>query len=413
MEKEIKLGFEKSINQNNFSNTQIEIKKENLEKFIDKGFPTKRLEDWKFSDLNQIISANFEKLNFFNSKSSYAIQSLKLIEDFENNKIVFVNGKISEIDFQFENKEQIIIEQNKNFDKEESDNSLLSLNSAFNLNYIKISVKKGYKSNKPLVIYNYLTDEIDSAVTNIRLDLNLDDNSSLDVLQVSNKNVNKNFINICQKFDIAQNAILKNYILDNENTKNIKYIYNNFNLSKNSHLEYFILSEGSKFIKHDVICSLNKNYGSISLNGVINLNDKKHHEIKTIINHNDENCKSYQLIKNVLNDESKGVYQGKIFVNSKAQKTDGYQLSRALLLNDKAEFNAKPELEIYADDVKCSHGSTSGSLDENSIFYLMSRGLDYNQSRQLLINGFLQEVIEKITNKEIKLLVEKITKIIQ
>ena len=150
-------------------------------------------------------------------------------------------------------------------------------------------------------------------------------------------------------------------------------------------------------------------YGSISLNGIINLNNDQHHEIKTVINHNEENCKSYQLIKSVLSDDSKGVYQGKIFVDPKAQKTDGYQLSRALLLNENVEFNAKPELEIYADDVKCSHGSTSGNIDENSIFYLMSRGLSYSDSKKLLTNGFLNEVIEKITNENIKNFVKKIS----
>ena len=97
-------------------------------------------------------------------------------------------------------------------------------------------------------------------------------------------------------------------------------------------------------------------------------------EIRTIINHLTKNTKSYQLIKSVLDDNSKSVYQGKIFVNSEAQKTDGYQLSKAILLNQDSEFNAKPELEIYADDVNCSHGSASGSLNEDSIFYLMSRG---------------------------------------
>ncbi len=118
-----------------------------------------------------------------------------------------------------------------------------------------------------------------------------------------------------------------------------------------------------------------------------------------------DNTKSYQLIKSVLGKNSKSVYQGKIFVNSEAQKTDGYQLSKALLLDETSEFNAKPELEIYADDVKCSHGSSSGNLDENSIFYLMSRGLSSQDSKKLLINGFLQEVVEKITDSEIKNLI--------
>ena len=102
------------------------------------------------------------------------------------------------------------------------------------------------------------------------------------------------------------------------------------------------------------------------------------------------------------------MYQGKIFVNSKAQKTNGYQLSKAILLDETTEFNAKPELEIYADDVKCSHGSASGSLNENSIFYLMTRGLNYKEAKELLINGFLLDVIEKITDNEIKNLVKSI-----
>ena len=169
------------------------------------------------------------------------------------------------------------------------------------------------------------------------------------------------------------------------------------------------MSKGSKFAKQDINCSLNNNHGSIALNGIIDLDNKKHHEIKTVINHNEENCKSYQLIKSVLSENSKGIYQGKIYVNSKAQKTDGYQLSRALLLNDDVEFNAKPELEIYADDVKCSHGSTSGNIDENSIFYLMSRGLSHDQSKKLLTNGFLNEAVEKITNMDVKSLIKKLT----
>ena len=107
-------------------------------------------------------------------------------------------------------------------------------------------------------------------------------------------------------------------------------------------------------------------------------------------------------MKSVLENKSRSVYQGKIYVDSKAQKTDGYQLSKAILVDETTEFNAKPELEIYADDVKCSHGSTSGNLDENSIFYLMSRGLNYDQAKKLLIDGFINDVIEKITNIEIQ-----------
>ena len=175
---------------------------------------------------------------------------------------------------------------------------------------------------------------------------------------------------------------------------------------KNSISETFILSSGSNFFKSEINSNLKGEYSAAFVNGIFSLNKDKHHEIRTIINHLTENTKSYQLIKSVLEESSRAVYQGKIFVNPEAQKTDGYQLSKAILLDETTEFNAKPELEIYADDVKCSHGSASGSLNENSIFYLMTRGLNRKEAKELLINGFLLDVIEKITDREIKNLIK-------
>ena len=130
--------------------------------------------------------------------------------------------------------------------------------------------------------------------------------------------------------------------------------------------------------------------------------NNEEHEIKTYTKHIGQNTKSYQKIKSALNNNSKAIFQGKIYVDKNAQKTDGYQLSKAIILDKNSEFDSKPELEIYADDVKCSHGSTSGSLDENAIFYLMSRGLNRADAEKLLIKGFLQDAIETITNEEIK-----------
>jgi len=410
MQTEIKSNFEKSLSEGDFSSLQKEIKEKNFNKFIEQGFPTKRIEDWKFSDLNQIISTSFENLDFSKKDNQSSIDD-DFVNEFEHNKIFFVNGNISKIDFSYENEEKIILNHNLELDKVLNDNALLNLNNAFVSNYIKITVGKGYQFQKPLILYNYLTSDLDSCGLNMRLDINLEEDTSLNVINISNENIKNNFLNFRQKINIGKNSVLKNYSLDVNPTSNIKYSFKDIDLDKNSHLEYFILSKGSKFAKHDINCSLNNEYGSVVLNGIIDLDKKRHHEIKTLINHNEENCKSYQLIKSVLNENSKGVYQGKIYVNSKAQKTDGYQLSRALLLNENVEFNAKPELEIYADDVKCSHGSTSGNIDENSIFYLMSRGLSHAQSKRLLTNGFLNEVIEKITNEDVKSLVKKLTDI--
>jgi Fe-S cluster assembly protein SufD len=408
MQNEIKSIFEKSLNEGDFSSSHKNIKEKSFNRFIEQGFPNKRIEDWKFSDLNQIISANFENLDF-SKKNIDKNVDVDLINEFEHNKIIFVDGNISKIDFNHEDKDKFSLKHDLELDEQLNENALLNLNTAFLSSYIKFTVKKGYQFQKPLILYNYLTSDLVSHGLNLRMDINLEDGSSLDIVNIANQNAKNNFLNLRQKINIGKNSVLKNYSLDISPTSNIKYSFNDINLDKNSHLEYFILSKGSKFAKHDINCSLNNDHGSVSLNGIIDLDNEKHHEIKTSINHNEENCKSYQLIKSVLNENSKGVYQGKIYVNSKAQKTDGYQLSRALLLNDDVEFNAKPELEIYADDVKCSHGSTSGNIDENSIFYLMSRGLSHAQSKKLLTNGFLNEVIEKISNKNIKSLIKKLT----
>ena len=408
MQNEIKSIFEKSLNEGDFSSSQKNIKEKNFNRFIEQGFPNKRIEDWKFSDLNQIISANFENLDFSKKNIDKSVD-VDFINEFEHNKIIFVDGNISKIDFSYEDKDRFSLKHDLELDEQLNENALLNLNTAFLSSYIKFTVKKGYQFQKPLILYNYLTSDLVSHGLNLRMDINLEDGSSLDIVNIANQNAKNNFLNFRQKINIGKNSVLKNYSLDISPTSNIKYSFNDINLDKNSHLEYFIFSKGSKFAKHDINCSLNNDHGSVSLNGIIDLDNEKHHEIKTSINHNEENCKSYQLIKSVLNENSKGVYQGKIYVNSKAQKTDGYQLSRALLLNDDVEFNAKPELEIYADDVKCSHGSTSGNIDENSIFYLMSRGLSHAQSKKLLTNGFLNEVIEKISNKNVKSLIKKLT----
>jgi Fe-S cluster assembly protein SufD len=205
---------------------------------------------------------------------------------------------------------------------------------------------------------------------------------------------------------LKKDSNLKNYKIDKFTNDNLKYSFNNIEQETNSVSETFILSAGSNYFKNEINCNLKGEYSSAFVNGIFSLKENQQHEIRTSINHLVENTKSYQLIKSVLGKFSKAAYQGKIFVDSKAQKTDGYQLSKAILLDETSEFNAKPELEIYADDVKCSHGSASGSLNENSIFYLMSRGLNYQQSKKLLINGFLLDVVEKITDAEIKNLVK-------
>ena len=410
MTEQIKIDFEKTIKTSDLSEADAELKKQFLYKFIKNGFPSRKLENWKFSDINQIIQKNIGELSFYNDySSSNKIDTSIFVDGLEHNKIVFINGRLEKIDFSYEDKNKVEINESSNFKNNlENNNSLTDLNSAFiNKSYI-ILIKKNYSLKKPLIVYHSTNNKIKSKNINLRLDFQLEQNSSLRLIDFFYHISKKNFINVFNNFDLKKDAILKNYKIDNLQNENIKYSFNNIDQDENSISETFILSCGSNFLKNEVICNLNGKYSSAFVNSIFSLMNRQQHEIRTIINHLVENTKSYQLIKSVLGKESKAVYQGKIFVNSEAQKTDGYQLSKAILLDETSEFNAKPELEIYADDVKCSHGSASGSLNENSIFYLMSRGLNYQQSKELLINGFILEVIEKITDSEIKNLIKNI-----
>ncbi len=408
MEQKLKIDFDKFISTSNFSNQEIKLKKEALDNFLKNGFPSRKLENWKFSDINQIIKKNIGELAFYNDYNvENEINDDIFIKEIEHNKIVIVNGKVQQLNFEYEESDKInitildILNQNLN-----QENSLLSLNNSFSNKIHNILVKKNYSFKKPLIIYQITNEKVSNTNINFQLNFELEENSLIKIIILSEDNSEKNFINNLFNFNLGKNSILKNYKIDKKSNTNIKYDYSSIIQKENSISETFIFSSGSDYVKNEVNCNLEGKYSSAFINGIHLLSKNKHHEIRTKTNHLYENTKSYQLIKSVINDSSKSVYQGKIYVDSKAQKTDGYQLSKALLLNEQAEFNAKPELEIYADDVKCSHGSASGSLDDNSIFYLMSRGLDKKTAKELLINGFLLEVVEKITDEEIKKLLK-------
>ncbi len=408
MTEQLQLDFDKIVKTSDISKKEIDFKRNYLKKFIESGFPNRKQENWKFLDISQIIKKNIGDLSFFNDYSiSNKINPSIFVDGLEHNKIIFINGRIEKIDFNYEDQNKIQIsdeiEKKITFDNE---NSLIDLNNAFTNKVFKILVKKNYSLNKPLIIYHSTNEKIKSKNINLRLDFELEENSSLRLIDFFNDSSDKNFTNILYNFNLKKDSILKNYKIDKFKNDNLKYSYNNIEQETNSVSETFILSSGSNFFKNEVNCNLKGEYSSAFINGIFSLKENQQHEIRTTINHLVENTKSYQLIKSVLGKLSKAAYQGKIFVDSKAQKTDGYQLSKAILMDETSEFNAKPELEIYADDVKCSHGSASGSLNENSIFYLMSRGLNYQQSKELLINGFLLDVVEKITDSEIKNLIK-------
>lgn len=165
-------------------------------------------------------------------------------------------------------------------------------------------------------------------------------------------------------------------------------------LARGAYYGHFALLRGASPVRDEMDVSLDGEEAQAVLNGIMLLRDHEHADTLTRIVHNAANGTSRQTFKTVLDDSSHGVFQGKIVVAKGAQKSDGHQLSRALLLSDKAEMDAKPALEIYADDVKCSHGSAIGDLDEDAMFYLRSRGLSEKEARALLIHGFVSEMLD-------------------
>ena len=382
---------------------EISLRKKSLELFYQTGFPNKKDEDWKFSDLNSILNNNFE--NIANDNFLPKEKKFKIIDEFEHNYISLFNGKLISTNFSFEEKNKIFID-NFNYKSEfslDTKNSLYFLNNALAIGGFSLEISKNYKLKKPMVIYNNYSNSLKETIVNYKNSIILNEGSQLDLINYTNNSSNDNFmVNTIENIRIKKNSHLKNIYINSSKCNGYFYKYINSDQEKNSNFENYLLSSGLKFNKLDIEINLNEEYAKSSVFSALNLINNEHQEIKTRINHNNPNCHSYQKVKNVLNNESKGVYQGKIFVKNIAQKTDAYQLSRALILNDKAEFNAKPELEIYADDVKCSHGSTSGSIDSNSIHYLKSRGIPEKEAYRILISGFLSEILEQLSEGNVK-----------
>jgi len=387
----------------NLSSEEKKLRKKNLELFYLNGFPSKKDEDWKFTDLNSILGQNFS--NIVNTDLIPEERTYKPITEFEHNFIYLVNGKLISKSFDHEEKDKIFI---NNFDYKNEiilnrENTLNFLNNALAKDGFSLEVSKNYKFKKPLVIYNQLSNSLKETILNNKNSIILNENSELTLINLVDNASKENFmINTIEEIKLKKNSSLKSILINNSKNNAYFYKYLKNDLEKNSSLENYILLSGLKFNKLDIEVNHNEEYSKSYIFSALNLLNNEHQEIKTRVNHNAPHCHSYQKIKNVLNNKSKGVYQGKIFVKNIAQKTDAYQLSRGLILDDKAEFDAKPELEIYADDVKCSHGSTSGSIDLDSIHYLKSRGIPEKKAYQMLINGFLCEVLEKLNEKNLK-----------
>ncbi len=208
--------------------------------------------------------------------------------------------------------------------------------------------------------------------------------------------------NMSTEITLGANARLNHVRIADDSMEAVQTNMVHIQMGRDSCLNSFSLNIGGKMTRHDIHSVLNGSGIECALNGVNLLRSAQHGDTTIVMEHAAPNCLSNQFYRTILDDAARGVFQGKVHVHKIAQKTDGYQLSNTLLLSPKAEMDTKPELEIYADDVKCSHGATTGKLDEEPLFYLRSRGLSEAAARMLLVQAFVDEVIDKVKDEALR-----------
>ena len=208
--------------------------------------------------------------------------------------------------------------------------------------------------------------------------------------------------NMSVEVELAAGAKLNHYRLIEDGEDSVLTLQTQITQKKDSVYNGFSLLAGSKLTRNEFHSKIEESGASVYFDGINLLSGTQHGDTTILVEHKAPHCTSSQFFRSVLADKARGVFQGKVHVHRPAQKTDAYQLSNALLLSDGAEMDTKPELEIYADDVKCSHGATTGQLEDNALFYLRSRGLNEAQARQLLIQAFVDEVADKIADENVQ-----------
>ena len=376
-------------------------------------FPNKHQEDWKFTDLDKILNFNFNELKVLREKN---LVNKKKIFSFDHYALILVNGNISQYDFgkglvKFETKLYNDTTNIKldDFNGQKLDKITFSENDLL-FNYNIMLSDRGFNLkflsdlDKPLIIYNYFYGDLENSFINIYNKIEVTNSNSTIIECIIDESNSSYLKNIFQKIDL-DNSDLKYFLINTEDSKSFTYSRNKIDVQKSNYKNY-IFTSGLKFKKEDNELSLKSENSSADIYSASILKNKEHQEIKTVIRHAKPNCKSYQKIKNILTDSSRAVFQGKVKVLDEAQKTDAYQLSKGLILDENSEFNAKPELEIYADDVKCSHGSTSGNVDREAIYYLMTRGISEKIATKIIIKGFLSDIVSEVQNPEIKKIIE-------
>ena len=389
-------------------------KKTSFKKFLKNGFPTKKLESWKFTDVNNIL--NKKKFQPLIKKEDEKKINIKNNQFYQKNSItiIFNNGFVNiEKNFSKDLEISSILESFKLKPKEtkklikkhnvERTDSIVDLNNAFLNDGIIIKIKKGVKLDNPISIFFYNSKKLKDILINNRVYILLEEEAEAEIVEIFLSDENASYWNNIHTFiELKEKSKLNHYKIQLESSESVHFSSTNLDCKKSSIYNGFLLSLGGLVSRMETTGSINESKIECNVKGLYIGKKSQVHEITNLMQHKHAQSKSNQHVKGILDNASKGIFQGKVKVFQDAQKTNAYQFNQNLLLSENAEVNTKPELEIYADDVKCSHGVTTGELDKEMLFYLRSRGLTLDESRNLLIEGFINELMEDIKNKEIK-----------
>ncbi len=367
--------------------------------FLKKGFPTTKNEEWKYTSLKNVIN------------SSYTLHHDNFsIDDYDINrhtvgfahKIIFFNGKMvcsPKID-------GVNISLNSNFKGLSNDAFSLLNESVINCGFT-LTVNKNTIIKKPVEVLFFTSTR--NSFTQYRNQINLNKNSNIKIVEkIQNLSDSNCLVNHNTQINCDENSIIE-YNKIQDNTYDSRLIdYTNVFQKKDSVCNINTLIFGGDFIRNNLSFEQDGNNCESNMNGITVLDRKQFADNHTFVDHKTANCRSNELYKGIYLDDSKGVFNGKIMVRKDSQKIDAFQANNNLLLSENATIDSKPQLEIYADDVKCSHGCTIGQLDEDAIFYLRSRGVGTKEARAILTYTFTSEVINKLTIPEVKKLAQRL-----
>ncbi len=387
------------------------IRRDAIAKFEQLGFPTLKNEEWKYTNVSPLFNYRF-KPSKENKVSKNAVEKLR-IKGLKANLIVFVNGNYSENlsdtqndsdGFKIESFAKIIKNEpeilSQHFAKYALiDNGFVALNTAFASDGFVIILPDNYKAVNPVHILNITGDSENDILSQPRNLIVTGKNSEIKIIETYHSLCeNISFTNVVTEVFIGENSHVELFKIQDENLNSFHINRTQAELRKNSTFTSYSISLGNALIRNDVNTVLDDENITANLYGLYLTADGQHIDNHTLIDHAKPHCRSNESYRGVLNGKSRGVFNGKVFVRPDAQKTNAYQSNKAILLSNEATVDTKPQLEIYADDVKCSHGAAIGQLDEDSVFYLRSRGVGEEHARAMLIRAFANDLFETIDN---------------